>query len=200
MSACDNVWSRHVASVSTRAKARADCETRTANQRAGRRAAFVVAIHVRHPCGSFVCLLLRLCVGCVFVALFRFRCACSDDEIKELCESLEYRRVLIRGRFLNDTELYVEPRSHNGEAGVQIVVPFMREVNKRTRSPNEYRTDNLWVLKRSSQDGTVLLVNRGWCPREKKLPSTRPESIVSVESINVIVRFTTANVLRKCAV
>lgn len=63
----------------------------------------------------------------------------------------QYRRVSVTGEFLNDRELYLAARSMNGNPGYHVMTPF-RET-----------------------DGTVVLVDRGWVPVERKLPDARAE-------------------------
>jgi surfeit locus 1 family protein len=52
----------------------------------------------------------------------------SDEEMAQLANKMEYRRVQLRGRFVNERELFVEPRQHNSESGFHLIVPFQREV------------------------------------------------------------------------
>ncbi len=65
-------------------------------------------------------------------------------------ETFEYRHVVVTGRFLNDQELYLVARSRFGNDGLEIVTPLMR-------------TDG----------GGVVLVNRGWVPKERRPPGSR---------------------------
>jgi surfeit locus 1 family protein len=64
--------------------------------------------------------------------------------------ALEFRRVRVRGSFAHDRELYVYGRSPRGNDGYFILTPLRR-------------------------DGDVLLVNRGWVPRDRKDPARRAE-------------------------
>ncbi|KAJ1723038.1 surf-like protein [Coemansia erecta] len=64
----------------------------------------------------------------------------------------EYRRVLVYGVFDHDNEMLIGPRSYEAEPGFIVVTPLVRE------------------------DGSRVLVNRGWIKRELKDPKTRPES------------------------
>ncbi|KAK6470853.1 surfeit locus protein 1-like [Huso huso] len=87
--------------------------------------------------------------------------------------SLEYRRVKVRGRFDHSKELYILPRSQvdpereareagritsSGESGANVVTPF-------------HCTDN----------GVTILVNRGFVPRKKINPETRMKGQVQEE-------------------
>lgn len=69
--------------------------------------------------------------------------------------ALRYRPIRIQGRFLHDRELYLEARSHEGQAGLHVVTPFELD------------------------DGRVLLVDRGWVPPERRAPETRAEGQVA---------------------
>ena len=57
---------------------------------------------------------------------------------------LEYHRVIVEGRFLNDKEIYLGARSLNGNAGYHLVAPFRLA------------------------DGRILFVDRGWIPLDRK--------------------------------
>ncbi|HTM81984.1 SURF1 family protein [Asticcacaulis sp.] len=63
----------------------------------------------------------------------------------------EYRHVTLRGRFLNDAEAQVYTLSDYG-AGYWVMTPLRRD------------------------DGTVVYVNRGFVPMDKRAPATRPEA------------------------
>ena len=75
----------------------------------------------------------------------------------------DFRRVSVTGQFLHDHELDLAARSMNGRIGYQIVTPLKRD------------------------DGTLVLVNRGWIPLEKRDPASRPEGLpagtVTVEGV-----------------
>ena len=75
----------------------------------------------------------------------------------------DFRRVSVTGQFLHDYELDLAARSMNGRVGYQIVTPLKRD------------------------DGTLVLVNRGWVPLEKRDPGSRPEGLpagtVTVEGV-----------------
>lgn len=66
----------------------------------------------------------------------------------------EYRRVRVSGRFLHDKEFHLLAVSRNGQHGYQIVTPLRRATD-------------------------VVLVNRGWVPRERKEAATRPAGQVA---------------------
>ncbi|EWY38412.1 hypothetical protein N825_13020 [Skermanella stibiiresistens SB22] len=67
----------------------------------------------------------------------------------------DYHRVSATGRFLHDHELDLAARSLNGRIGYHVVTPLQRD------------------------DGTVVLVNRGWIPTEARDPATRPDGLLS---------------------
>lgn len=58
----------------------------------------------------------------------------------------EYRRVVVTGTFDVDGEVLIRSRTHNGEAGFHVVTPLV--VN----------------------DGSAVLVNRGWVPLDLDTP------------------------------
>jgi surfeit locus 1 family protein len=63
----------------------------------------------------------------------------------------EYGRVKVAGTFLHDKEFYLAARSLKNTVGLQVVTPL--------------KTD----------DGRVVLFERGWIPQEKKDPARRTE-------------------------
>ena len=72
-----------------------------------------------------------------------------DELIKGDPLRWEYGRVRIPGTLLNDKEYYLAARSLKDNVGIQVVTPL--------------RTD----------DGTIVLFDRGFVPSEKKDPKTR---------------------------
>lgn len=66
-------------------------------------------------------------------------------------EAIEFRRVQVSGRFLNDRELYLGNRPRRGQPGYHVVTPLQRA------------------------DGSVVLVDRGWVPLDRKLPQSRAD-------------------------
>lgn len=77
-------------------------------------------------------------------------------------EAFEYRRVVLRGSFRHDKELFLAARKLVGEGdrqattdvGLQLVTPFERD------------------------NGQIVLVNRGWIPSDRRDPARRTESQV----------------------
>jgi surfeit locus 1 family protein len=63
----------------------------------------------------------------------------------------EYGRASLSGTFLHDKEFHLAARSRKNEVGLQVVTPV--------------RTD----------DGRIVLFDRGWVPSTKKDQATRPE-------------------------
>lgn len=63
----------------------------------------------------------------------------------------EYKRVRLEGEFLHEKEFYLAARSLAGAPGYHILTPFQ------------------------IADGTLILLDRGFVPPEKKLPSSREE-------------------------
>ncbi|KAJ2514879.1 surf-like protein [Coemansia sp. RSA 2049] len=72
----------------------------------------------------------------------------TSDEI----EQNEYRRVIVHGGFDHSKEMLVGPRSLEGEPGYIVVTPLVRE------------------------DGSRILINRGWVRRDLADPKARPQS------------------------
>ncbi|BFZ64579.1 surf-like protein [Saitoella coloradoensis] len=74
-------------------------------------------------------------------------------------EEFDHRRILMKGHFLHDQEMLIGPRQWNGETGFHVITPFQRD------------------------DGTRVLVNRGWIPRARADKSTRPKGLVGGEVV-----------------
>lgn len=68
----------------------------------------------------------------------------------EMCENWEYRRVILKGRFLHDEEMFVGPRVRNGQKGYILFTPFIRK-----------------------DTGQKVLIERGWVSEEKVAPDSR---------------------------
>ncbi len=66
----------------------------------------------------------------------------------------EYGRVKVAGSFVHDKEFHLAARSLKNKVGLQLVTPF--------------KTD----------DGKIVLFDRGWIPSEKKEPAKRAEGQV----------------------
>ncbi len=72
-----------------------------------------------------------------------------------LFDSLVYRKVKVKGKFLHDKEihLYAGSRAYKSQPGYLILTPL------------------------KTQDGRIILVNRGWVAEKKKIAANRPETI-----------------------
>ena len=74
-----------------------------------------------------------------------------DELLKGDPLRFEYGRVRVSGSFLHDKEFYLAARSLKDKVGMQVVTPL--------------RTD----------DGTIVLFDRGWLPSDKMDPAKRAE-------------------------
>ncbi len=70
-------------------------------------------------------------------------------------EEIIWRRVLVTGEYLHDQEIHLAARSMRGNVGSHILTPFLRS------------------------SGEILLINRGWVPRERLDPAARAEGQVT---------------------
>ncbi|CAG8442162.1 288_t:CDS:10, partial [Scutellospora calospora] len=81
----------------------------------------------------------------------------------EVLNDYLFRRVKTFGKFLHDQEMLLGPRTFDNKHGYFIITPLERE------------------------NGTTVLVKRGWISKEKANPSTRknsqPEEIVNIEGL-----------------
>ena len=79
-------------------------------------------------------------------------------------QEFDYRRIFATGRFRHDQEMLIGPRIYEGKNGYMVVTPLERPGN-----------------------GTTVLVNRGWIPKNLRNQSTRvkglPEGQVTVEGL-----------------
>lgn len=64
-------------------------------------------------------------------------------------DAFEFRRVIVRGRFLHNHEMVMNGRSQRGNPGYDIVTPLVRD------------------------SGPAVMINRGWVPYDRRDPSTR---------------------------
>ena len=80
------------------------------------------------------------------------------DNLPDVRE-LEFRKVSAQGRFLTDKTVLIENRKHQGKNGFHVVTPFQL-------------TDN----------GRIILVNRGWVPRQNNQPLfDTPSGVLTIE-------------------
>src|SRR5262245_61913463 len=75
----------------------------------------------------------------------------------EALAELDYRRTTATGRFSHDREMYLAARTMQGAIGYQVVTPLQRA------------------------DGSIVLVNRGWVPDDRKDPAKRAGGQVAGE-------------------
>ncbi len=71
--------------------------------------------------------------------------------------SREFHRVQVTGTFLHEHEFYIGATAESGRNGYQVVTPLRRA------------------------DGSILLVNRGWIPEDRKDPARRAEGQIPGE-------------------
>ena len=77
----------------------------------------------------------------------------------------EFRRVLIKGKFLNNKETLIIGKTYEGNAGFHLVTPILTNENK------------------------VVLINRGWISEKLKLQKSRLFTIIEEEvTIDGIIR------------
>lgn len=67
-------------------------------------------------------------------------------------EALEFRRVVVRGSYLHDQELYLLNRTYKTQVGVHVITPLQRD---------------------PIDGGGAVLVNRGWVALARRDPATR---------------------------
>ncbi len=89
-----------------------------------------------------------------------------DDLLRGDPLRFEYGRVKVRGTFLYDKEFYLAARNNKNKVGQQVVVPL--------------RTD----------DGRIVLFDRGWIPQDRKEPAKRAQGQVpgTVEVTGIVRR------------
>jgi surfeit locus 1 family protein len=80
------------------------------------------------------------------------------DRALALGPAAQYHRVALQGRFDNAKEAYIYGIGPEGAPVFHVIVPF------------------------TTDDGRVLLVDRGIVPRDMKNPATRPESVRNGEA------------------
>ncbi|KAG5983273.1 hypothetical protein E4U55_000351 [Claviceps digitariae] len=75
----------------------------------------------------------------------------------------DYRRVLATGHFRHDQEMLIGPRTRDGKDGYMVVTPLERD------------------------NGTTILVNRGWIDKDHRSQASRPDGLprgeVTVEGL-----------------
>ncbi|XP_059613398.1 SURF1-like protein [Phlebotomus argentipes] len=102
------------------------------------------------------------------------------ENLDEL-ENLEYRSVIVRGHFLHDREIFMGPRSliQHGDGTTKSSV-FSKQGN----------TSGYLVVTPLKLEGReeIILVNRGWVPKNRMKASSRAEGQVSeaVELVGIV--------------
>jgi cytochrome oxidase assembly protein ShyY1 len=83
-------------------------------------------------------------------------------------KDFEYRRVKVSGVYDHTHEMLLGPRTRgDGNSGYFLITPLVRE------------------------NGSIVLIKRGWVPTEKKDPRTRPESLTQdVQEVEGLLRHT----------
>lgn len=66
---------------------------------------------------------------------------------------MEFQNLALVGRFFHDQEIYLNGKTYEGNAGFHVITPFQTE------------------------EGLVILVNRGWVSEKYRLPESRPFSV-----------------------
>jgi len=88
----------------------------------------------------------------------------SDLSNPQALANLEFRPVYVTGQYLHNQENYLQPRLYErlGEklkvSGYHVLTPFL------------------------TKSGQAVLINRGWIPKDKISPSSRPEGQVEGET------------------
>ena len=84
--------------------------------------------------------------------------AISIFQVSKPIEGFEFQRIVAKGKYLHQSEIYLTGRTYEGNAGFHVVTPF------------------------STSDG-VILINRGWVSEAYREPSTRPFSLIEGETL-----------------
>jgi surfeit locus 1 family protein len=71
-----------------------------------------------------------------------------------VAEDIEYRRVKLSGRYLNDKEMFLAGRTFNNRGGWHVLTPF------------------------ATDDGAIVIVDRGWIPLDRRDRAGRPQSLI----------------------
>jgi surfeit locus 1 family protein len=79
-------------------------------------------------------------------------------------KALEFRKVVAQGRFLADKTILVENRKYQGRTGFHVITPLKIE-----------------------GDDRIVLVNRGWLPREQLAQGARPPTPAEPVTVHGVV-------------
>ena len=81
-------------------------------------------------------------------------------------ENIEFRKVKLKGYFLNKNEIYISGKTYEGNIGFHVITPFKMK-NKE-----------------------IVLINRGWVSESYRDPKKREFSLINDETeINGIIRY-----------
>ncbi len=85
---------------------------------------------------------------------------------KILSEDIEFRKVKLKGYFLNKKEIYISGKTYEGNIGFHVITPFKIKNNE------------------------IILVNRGWVSENYRDPNKRRFSLIyNKTEINGIIRY-----------
>lgn len=79
----------------------------------------------------------------------------------DMCKDWEYRKVIVKGKYLHQEEIFVGPKKRNGILGYDLFTPFIR-----------------------SDTGERILIERGWISKDKVVPESRKLQRLSLPSGN----------------
>ncbi len=84
--------------------------------------------------------------------------------VQSMTAALDHRRIRAAGTFLHEREMHLVARSYRGRVGVRVITPL------------------------ALPGGGHVLVDRGWVPRARTDPATRPDGQIrkSVEIVGIL--------------
>lgn len=110
------------------------------------------------------------------------------SDLSEL-EDMEYRKVIVRGKFDHSKELYVMPRSllPGTDPSQDDSSSSSRKFNRPPPKSGAY-VITAFELSSHQHPNLRILVNRGWVPRNRMKPETRQEAQIEdeVELVGVV--------------
>ena len=81
------------------------------------------------------------------------------DKSFSFIDEFEYRRINIKGRFINEKEILIIGKTFEGNVGFHLITPFITKEEK------------------------LLLINRGWISEKLKLRSSRSFSLIEEDIV-----------------
>lgn len=104
----------------------------------------------------------------------------------ETIQDLEYKKVIVRGKFDHSKELYMMPRSPVSGTLPETLTRSGRKMPEQAQSGANVIT--AFHVDSAVHPDLKILVNRGWVPREKLKPETRKEGQIEdlVELVGVV--------------